>query len=158
VILKTRVTARTVAAGVATIAAAAMLVGCDRPQPSITVLSGAKAKSVSAQAPCVLTGACNADAKKVTRISAPAGTRILVDVPKDLAQAGWIVAAFTADTSGKNTAINGAGSSPIQGEHNVRVQVPQVPSGGSGAYFLQVSSLRPNNQLTTWVVAVQIIQ
>jgi hypothetical protein len=132
-----------------------LLVACDKPQPTVTFFSGSKSDIVSAQPPCVLAGTCGADEKKVAVVGAAGGSRILVDVGKDLSRAGWIVAAYTVDGAGKNTPIQGAGSEPVNGAHTVRLQ---VPSATSGRYFLQVTSLRPNNQLTTWIARVQLTQ
>jgi hypothetical protein len=102
-------------------------------------------------------GSCDAVGSKIRTVKAVGGSKIMVDVPKELADAGWIVAAFTSDAAGKNTPVPtpGASSSPVHGEHSVRLVVPQVTSGG---YFLQISSLRPSRQLTTWIVTVQLTQ
>jgi len=145
--------ATTGALGLVTVGA--LVTSCDKPQPTVTMFNGSKARIVSAQPACLLTGKCGGDNRKVVVVAAAAGSRILIDVPRELARAGWIVAAFTTDASGKNTAIEGAGSTSVRGDHTVRVQVPQASSGG---YFLQVSALRPSNQLTTWVARVQLTQ
>lgn len=149
--------ARTVAAGAGLLAAAALLTGCTKPQPGITLLSGSKSTIVSAQPLCFQLGQCAIKANRVGQITAAANSQILVDVPGSLAGKGWIVAAFTTDSTGKNTAVAtpGANSAPIHGEHTVRLQVPQATSGG---YYLQVSALQPTRQLTTWLVGVQLTQ
>lgn len=150
----TRLRPRALAAGLGVAAAATLLTGCTRPQPSITVLSDNRARSVPAQPACTVLGKCQPIAGRVTEVRATGGSQILVDVPKALADSGWIVAAFTSD--GKtNTPLDGAGSPTIHGRHSVRLRVPQV---SSGSYYLQVTALRPNNQLTTWLLGVQLAQ
>jgi hypothetical protein len=140
---------RAVAAGLAVLAAGAMLTACDKPQPTITVFSGSTSKAIKAQPPCVFSGTCDADQKKIRTLAVASGSTILIDVPKDLANAGWIASAFTQD-AGKNTPVVGAGTSTTK-SFSERLQVPQ----GSGGYFVQVSALKPTNQLTTWVLRVQ---
>ncbi|HEY2041337.1 MAG TPA: DUF2771 family protein [Jatrophihabitans sp.] len=157
-ILTSRRSRRVLSLAIAAGATATVLTGCTKPQPSITVFSGSTSKTVSAQPECVLTSRCNADAGKVSDLNAAPGSTILVDVPKTLASAGWIVTAFTQDSSSKNTPIDGAGSS-ITNNHTVRLQVPQA----GGAYFLQVSppaltQSAQDNRLTTWIVRVQLAQ
>ncbi|MBV9823291.1 MAG: DUF2771 family protein [Actinobacteria bacterium] len=147
---------RPLAAGLALAAMAALLTGCSKPQPTITVLSDSKARTVRAQPACTVLGNCQPVAGRVPQVRAAGGSQILLDVPKALADSGWIVAAFTSD--GKtNTALTtpGAGSDPIRGRHTVRLQVPPATAG---SYYLQVTALRPTNQLTTWLLGVELGQ
>jgi hypothetical protein len=147
---------RPLAAGLALAAAAALLTGCSKPQPTITVLADSKARTVHAQPACTVLGSCQPVAGRVPQVPVAGGSQILLDVPKALADSGWIVAAFTSDGS-KNTALTtpGAASEPIRGRHTVRLQVPPATSGG---YYLQVTALRPTNQLTTWLFGVELWQ
>ncbi|MEO7260301.1 MAG: DUF2771 family protein [Jatrophihabitantaceae bacterium] len=152
--LKSRVLAAGL--GLAATAATTVLAGCSKPQPSITVLSDNRSEIVRAQPACTVLGSCQPVQSRVPQVRATAGSQIMLDVPKELADAGWIVAAFTSD--GKtNTALTtpGAASQPIQGQHSVRLR---VPSATAGSYYLQVTSLRPSNQLTTWLLGVQLRQ
>lgn len=138
------------------VAAGSLLAGCSKPQPTITVLSDDRSRTVAAQPACTVLGSCQPVQSRVPEVRAAAGSQILLDVPKQLADGGWIVAAFTSD--GKtNTALTtpGASSSPIQGRHTVRLQ---VPAATSGSYYLQVTALRPTKQLTTWLLGVQLTQ
>lgn len=159
--LPTRLRPRAVAAGLGLITLASVLTGCSKPQPTITVLSADRARTVPAQPACVVLGSCQPVQSRVPQVKAFGGSQILLDVPKALADRGWIVAAFTSD--GKtNTALStpGAASSPIQGRHSVRLQVPPATSG---SYYLQVTALakkgqQPDNQLTTWLLGVQLSQ
>lgn len=134
----------------------ALLTSCDKPQSSITVLSNDRSSVVAAQPACAMVGTCQLAANRETRIKARGGSQILVDVPKELADAGWIVAAYTTDGT-KNTAVttSGAASGTIHNQHTVRLN---VPDSTVGSYYLQVTALRPSNQLTTWLVGVQLVQ
>lgn len=147
---------RPVAAGLGVLAAAVLLSACDKPQPTITTFTGSKSQAVSAQPACTVLGSCQPESSKVGQVKAAGGSQILIDVPKDLADGGWIVAAFTSDGT-KNTALTtpGASSAPIRGDHTVRLQVPEATTG---SYYLQVTALKPSNQLTTWLVGVQLTQ
>ena len=127
----------------------ALLSACDKPQPTVTVFSGSTAKAVSAQPSCLLLGTCSPSQSRVTGLSVQPGSTVLVDVPKKLADGGWIATAFTQDSAGKNTPVTGAGTSTTT-KLTARLQVPQ----GSGGYFVQISALKPSNQLTTWIVRV----
>ena len=147
---------RVLAAGLPLAATAALLTGCSKPQPGITVLSDNRSKVVRAQPACTVLGSCQPVQSRVPQVPATGGSSILLDVPKELADSGWIVAAFTSD--GKtNTALTtpGAASPPIKGRHTVRLQ---VPAATEGSYYLQVTALRPTSRLTTWLLGVQLRQ
>jgi hypothetical protein len=146
-------TTRRIASGIGLLAVTAMLTGCNKPQPKVTVQSGGTSKIVSAQPLCVLANACSADASKVVHLSAATGSQILIDVPKDLSNASWAVTAFTQDQAGKNSPVGIPGTGvPIKGKHTVRLAVPN----GTGQYWVQVNALVPTKQLTTWIVSVDI--
>ncbi|MDQ1750057.1 MAG: hypothetical protein QOE71_1113 [Pseudonocardiales bacterium] len=136
------------------VAAGVLLTACNKPQPSITVFSGSTAQTVSAQAPCVLDKSCTDDPHKVVDISVRPGSTLLVDVSRDLASAGWIATAYTQDSSGASTSIPGAGTAKPTQNLSARLQVPQA----DGAYLVRVTSVRPTNQLTTWLVRVTLGQ
>lgn len=147
---------RVLAAGLGLAATAALLTGCTKPQPGITVLSDNRSRVVRAQPACTVLGSCQPVQNRVPQVAATGGSQILLDVPKELADGGWIVAAFTSD--GKtNTALTtpGAASPPIKGRHTVRLQVPPATAG---SYYLQVTALRPTSRLTTWLLGVQLRQ
>jgi hypothetical protein len=146
-------TRRRIAAGLGLIAISTVLTACDKPQPKVTVQSGSKSKIVAAQPACVMTKQCGTDQARIVHLAATPGTQMLVDVPKELADASWAVAAFTQDQTGKNTPLDIPGTgTPIKGKHALRLGVPQA----TGMYWLQVSSLAPTKQLTTWIVAVDL--
>lgn len=143
---------RLAALGAAAVATLTLLSACTKPRASITVFSGSTARSVAGQPACVITGKCVANTGKVVDLDAAPGSTILIDVPTDLAHAGWVAAAYASDQSGANSPIAGAGTSAPTTKLSARVAVPQA----SGGYYLQVSAVRPSNQLTTWIVRVAI--
>jgi len=148
---------RAAAALVGLIAATVLLTACDKPQPSITVLSGSTATAVPAQPNCTVAPKgqnCALDASKQRTVQARSGSSLLLDVPPSLASHGYIVAAYTTD--GKtNTPLNtpGVATGPISGKLSVRLA---VPAQAQGSYYLQVTALPPSRQLTTWLVLVQL--
>jgi hypothetical protein len=148
---------RSIAAGLGLLATVSLLSACSKPQPTVTVLSNDKSKIIPAQPTCtMLTTPCALVNSKIKHVTASAGSKILVDVPRSLANGGWIVTAYITDGK-KNTALTtpGAQSGTIQGQHSVRLT---VPSATEGSYFLQVTALRPSDQLTTWVIGVNLTQ
>ncbi len=149
---------RSIAAGLGVLAAATLLTACDKPSPTITVLHGDGSDQVKAQPACAVFGSCHYTQSDVRRINAAGGSQILLDVPKNLADSGWVAAAYTTDAAGtKNTALNtpGASSQPIRGKHTVTLQVPDATTG---SYLIQVTALKPSNQLTTWLIGVTLTQ
>lgn len=148
---------RAAAVLLAPLLAVTLLSACTKPLPSITVFSGTTAKKISAQPRCaIVTNRCKINTNSIPELSAKGGSQILVDVPRKLAHAGWIVSAFTTDATGKNTPIAGAGSSAVSGQHSVRVNVPL----SSGGYLIGVYPTSPTapRVLTAWLVSVRIGQ
>jgi hypothetical protein len=148
------VRARVVAAAVGTVAVSALLTACDKPLPQITFLNGSATYRVSPQTYCFDAQHCRADTSRQLRsIRAAAGSTILVDVPKDVADQHWLVSAFT-ENNGQQAPVQGAGSAVINDSHSARVDVPADLVGGS--YVLAVKST--NGQIPTgvWGVIVQV--
>ncbi|UQX89120.1 hypothetical protein M6D93_03740 [Jatrophihabitans telluris] len=137
----------------ATVTTALALAGCAKHQPAATinVSDGNSSAVIKAQNVCVVAGSCELEQAKVADLTAKAGTTILVGVTKDLADAGWVAAAYT-QTGKTNTAIPGAGTTGVSNNLATRLAVP----ASKGGYFLQFTSLKPSNRLTTWVVRVTI--
>ncbi len=147
---------RAVAVLLGLVAATGLLSSCDRPQPTITVLGNDHAITVPAQPACTIltSGNCALDAGRQGTVHARSGSQLLLDVSPQLADRGYIVAAYTTD--GKtNTPLStpGASTGPMTGTLAVRLT---VPSQAQGSYYLQVSALPPSRQLTTWLVLVQL--
>jgi hypothetical protein len=153
-VLRLPVRPRAAVAVLALLITAALLSACTKPLADLTVFSGTTAKKVTAQPKCVTRSACGLDTGKITELSAKGGSQILVDVPKKLADAGWVVTAFSTDSAGKNSPIAGAGSAQVRGDHSIRLNVPL----STGGYYLQVYPVKPSNVLTTWLVSVKITQ
>jgi hypothetical protein len=147
---------RAVSALLGLIAAAVLLVGCDKPQPAITVHAGTVAATVPAQPTCTILTAqsCPPDADKQRTLTARGGSELVLDVPSELAKRGYLVAAYTTDGK-KNTPLRtpGASTGPITGKKEIRLTVPDQHTG---SYFLQVTALPPSRRLTTWLVLVQL--
>lgn len=138
------------------VAATVLLTGCDKPQPAITVLSGNQATRVPAQPTCTILPRdnCALDAARQRTVRARSGSHLLLNVPSELADRGYLVAAYTTD--GKtNTPLTtpGASTGPTTGKLALRLA---VPAETQGSYFLQVSALPPSRRLTTWLVLVQL--
>ena len=147
---------RAVPAVAGMIAAAVLLTGCDKPQPTITVRGNDQPVTVPAQPSCTIlpAGNCALDGARQRTVAARGGSQLLLDVPSELARRGYIVAAYTTD--GKtNTPLStpGASTGPITGQRTVRLTVPKQ---AKGSYYLQVTALPPSHQLTTWLVLVQL--
>lgn len=151
--------ARSLVAALGLIALVPLLSSCDKPQPTITMLSSNRSTIVPAQPSCTMldAGGCDPVAGRQKTIKAVGGSQILVDVPHQLAEAGWIVTAYTTDgkTNTPLTAPSGVSTGPVRGEHTVRLN---VPAATTGSYYLQITALKPSNQLTNWLCLVQLSQ
>lgn len=140
----------------AAIAAAPLLAGCQKPLPTITVYGDGHAITVDAAAyqfPGGPTHRPVSDYGQAPTLSVQAGSDLLIDVPRQVADNAWVVAAFTLDASSKATPLAGAGSAgALRNQHSTRVT--SAPAG-VGNYYLQVVELRGNQQVGGWVVHVQ---
>lgn len=134
--------------------AAAVLSGCGgtSKKPAVINLADGDAKAtVQPQALCVVGGTCALDQSKVADLTAPGGTYLLVGVSKELADAGYVAAAYT-QSGGKNTAIPNAGTTGVSNDVAIRLPVPT----STGGYIIQFTALKPSERLTTWLVRVTI--
>ncbi len=136
-----------------------MLTGCTKPQPTITVLANNRSTTVPAQPTCTILASnpCTLEAGKRRIVKARGGSQLLIDVPRQLADNGYIVAAYvTSGTTNTPLTTPGAATGPISGQLSVRLT---VPSQVSGSYFVQVNALpskNPSKQLTSWLVLVEL--
>lgn len=147
---------RLLAAGAGVLVLLAVLSACDKPKPTVTMLSNDHATVVPAQPACTIqqTDTCALDVSKQRTISARSGSQILLDVSPQLSDSGYVVAAYTTD--GKtNTPLTTPGAS-TGAVHNKLALRLAVPSQSQGSYYLQVSALAPSRRLTTWLVLVQL--
>ena len=142
----------TIAAG---LAAVATLTSCDKPVPNVTVLSGSTTIVVSPQAYCPDTTAshCRFAAGSIDRVSAIAGSTLLVDVPREVADTSWSVVSASEKADGKFSTIAGANyaSGTITHSHSVRLDVPY----GVGSYFLVIQAKGAATS-GSWVAEVTI--
>lgn len=132
-----------------------LVAGCDKPKPTITVLSNGNSTVVSAQPACTIepTNPCALDPGKQRNITARSGGQLLLDVAPELADNGYVVAAYTSD--GKtNTPLTTPGASTGP-EKSLTVRLA-VPAQAAGSYFLQVSALPPSQRFTTYLILVNL--
>lgn len=133
-----------------------LLAACDKPKPTLTVLSRGHATVVPAQPSCTIepSNPCALAESKLRTVQAQAGGQLLLDVAPELADNGYVVTAFTSD--GKtNTPVASPGvSTGPQKKITVRLAVPAQAAGGS--YFLQLSALPPSTRFTTYLIRVDV--
>lgn len=86
---------RLLAATAATSAALALLTGCEKPAPIVTVVSGAQSVYTEASVFCfdegqtLDSGSCAQRAGDVTEVTVRPGERVGIDVDGELADRGW---------------------------------------------------------------------
>lgn len=135
---------------------AGLVAACQKPLPTITVYGEGKSVIVDAAAYQFSGGPTRrtiSDYAQAPTISVPAGTVLLIDVPRTVAEDTWVVAAFRLDQAGKSTPIEGAGSlEPLHDRHSTRVSTSPA---GLGDYYLQVAQLRGTTQAGGWVIKVR---
>jgi hypothetical protein len=145
-----RVAAAVLGAG----AIATVLSACDKPTPNITVFTGRTTIQVSPAKYCY---DGNANTCRTTSaagsITATSGSTIVVDVPREVADNHWAVAAFVKDSTGKITTIDSSSSAVVSKTHSVRLLVPQA---SSGSYQLSVQSFTGAAATGEWDVEVTL--
>jgi hypothetical protein len=148
-------TRRRIATGLGLIATATVLTACDKPQPKVTVFNGSASKLVSAQPACVTAGTCSPDGANMPTVKAHAGSTLLLDVAKEVADQSWLVQALTADSAGKLTAIDGGGTKNPTKNYAVRVL---VPAQADVRYVLRVTPTIPKPGTRVWMLWVDVTQ
>lgn len=138
------------------VASGGVLVACQKPLPTITVYGDGKSVIVDAAAYQFSGGPTHrqiSDFEQAPTITVQAGSQLLIDVPKTVAQHTWVVAAFSLDSSGASTAIEGAGTPvPLHDQYTARVSTAPI---GVGQYYLQVAEIRGITQVGGWVIKVR---
>ena len=144
---------RRVAAVAAGLAAAGVLTACQKPLPEVTVLSGGTTTTVSPQTYCFDDKHCRFPRSEVGAVAAPAGSTLLVDVPREVAHAYWSVTSAVRRNDGTFRTLKGAAfsSGTVHDSHSTRVQVPD----GIGSYYLVVTQLSSSSK-GSWVAEVTI--
>jgi hypothetical protein len=146
---------RFAAAALGAAALASVLSACDKPTPNVTFLSDNTVSVVSPQTYCFDTNPdhCRfSTSKEIRVIHARGGSRILVDVPRQVATQSWTV---TAATQSKNTftALGVAGdSATVSTGHTAKVT---VPFGQGNTYYLIVKQAA-DGKTGAWLVEVDI--
>lgn len=135
-------------------AGAVLLTGCQKPFPDLTVLSGDTTTTVSPQTYCFDAAHCHFPKSTVGQVSARAGSTLLVDVPRAVADQTWSVVSAVRKANGTFRTIKGANysSNNVHDSHSTRVDVPY----GVGGYYLVVS--QHGSSLGSWVTEVTISQ
>ena len=130
--------------------AAMLLTACDKPAPKITVLGGGKVATVSPSTYCFDADHCRPSrGVDFPSLTTAADEKVLIDVPEQVAQRGWVVSALTLD--GKTRL---ASSGAIHNSHTYR-----VPSGvnSGNPFVVQVNELAgsvPSGSV--WSLLVQV--
>jgi hypothetical protein len=132
-----------------------LLTACHKPLPTITVSGDGKSVIVDAARYQFPGGPLHrpiTDVGDTPTIRVRAGSQLLVDVPRVVADNAWVVAAFTLDSASKSHPLNGAGSaSAIRDRHTTHLSTATV---GVGSYYLQIAEIRGATQAGGWIVHV----
>lgn len=134
---------------------AAVLTACQKPLPTVTVSGDGKSVVVEAANYRFAGGPLHEPVKDVGQapnLNVRAGSQLLVDVPRTVADNAWVVAAFTLDSAGKSHPLAGAGSaSAIHDRHTTHLETTPA---GVGSYYLQVAEIRSASQVGGWILHV----
>ena len=135
--------------------AAGLFAACQKPLPTITVSGDGRSVVVGAARYQFPGGPLRQPVKDVAQaptIRVRAGSQLLVDVPRAVADNAWVVAAFTLDSASRSHPLAGAGSATaIRGRHTTHLSTATV---GVGSYFLQIAEIRGTSQAGGWIVHV----
>ena len=140
----------TVAVGIAVLTG--LLTACERPVPELTVLANRVVTRVNPATYCFDSHSCRTGSASAKTVSATPGSTLLIDVPREVADGQWVVAAYTEDSGGKKTVIDGAGSTLLHDRHSVRLAVPS----STGAYALSIQSFDGTTPTGLWNVVVEL--
>lgn len=126
-------------------AVAVTLTACDKPEAKVTFQSGSTS---------VVVGRGDG-----AELNAKAGSTILIDVPKDIADKQWVAQSLAPDSSGKWSQLTFDGStSPIMSDtHSVRLSVPHVTGEGSNTYAVAVAQVGKTDDTALWKLAVHVV-
>jgi hypothetical protein len=130
------------------LAGTAVLAGCDKPLPKITVQRGSFSTTISPSTYCFDAKHCHTDKLDLPLVSARPDDTVLVDVPRTMASRGWSVSALSLDGT------KSLGGSAIEDQHSYRV----AASANNGQPFIvQVQQLRhgqPDGSKWSFVVKI----
>ena len=136
--------------------AAGLLSSCDKPVPKITLQSGSVSTTVNAQTYCFDLAHCRIRTSGgIGTLRARAGSSILVDVPRDVADRHWSAVSAQIQSNGSFKTLTGAefSSGTQRNSHAARVA---VPFGVGSSYYLVVIAESGSKQTGTWVSKITI--
>ncbi len=134
---------------------AGLVTACQKPLPTITVSGDGKSVIVDAARYQFPGGPLHlpiTDVGDAPSIRVRAGSQLLVDVPRTVADNAWLVAAFTLDSASKSHPLAGAGTATaIRDRHTTHLS---TAAAGVGSYYLQIAEIRGASQAGGWIVHV----
>jgi len=143
-----RALGRAIAAAAVALLAITSLTACDKPLPKVTVLSGSRTVVLGPQTYCFDASHCHFPKTKVSVVHATAGTTLLVDVPREIADHPWQVSSGTLSGNTLKTFVgDNYSTGTISDTHSARVDVPF----GVGTYTLVIRT-----STDAWVAAVSV--
>lgn len=143
----------------ALLAAATVLVACDKPLPRVTVSGNGTIVNLEASTYCFDSNHCRdgdvSDYADAPVLTIGRGEDILVSVPKAVATGQWLVSAFRVDENGNQKAVDGLGTPTLHDVHTTRIQ---TAAAGDQGFFLGIIEFNDNAQDVTgsWVVQVRV--
>jgi hypothetical protein len=136
------------------VAVAALLTGCSKPVPKITVLATKTVYTVSPLKYCGFDRShCRTGSAHFPVVTAGVDDKILIDVPAQVVHKGWAINAVTLDGTkslGTTAAITNSHSYPFPSDENSGnpyiVQVQELhsgkPDGSVWSFVVQVSATK----------------
>jgi hypothetical protein len=137
-------------------ATAAMLAACDKPTPDVTLQSGSRSTVVRPQTYCFDLAHCRIRTSGgVGSLRAEAGSTILIDVPRDVANRSWSAVSAQLQSGGTFKSLSGAAYS-TGAQHDTHTARVAVPYGVGSTYYLLVIAQSGGKQTGTWVSRISI--
>ena len=131
-----------------------MLTACQKPFPTITISGNGKSVLVDAARYQFAGGPLHTpiqDVGQAPDLHVRAGSELLVDVPRSVADNVWVVSAYTLDSVNKAHPLAGAGTAnAVRGRHTTHLSTTPA---GVGDYYLQVAEISTGD-VGGWVVHV----
>ncbi|MGH3264765.1 MAG: DUF2771 family protein [Trebonia sp.] len=141
---------RAAAAVLGAAAISSLLTACQKPTPEVTVLGGGKVVTITPSRYCFDSDHCRADKLDLPAFTVGADDKVMIDVPRQVADRGWQVQALSLKDI--KTVLGSSG--PIHDSHSYRV----ASNAGNGAPFVvQVAELshgKPDGSMWSFVVTV----
>lgn len=124
----------------------AVLSGCEKPAPIVTLVNAGQSVYAEANVFCFegqsdAEGNCSTREQGVTTLEVEGGQPLGIDVAKELSDRGWV--AFAADDSGQGSQEPQQVIEVQREEHYAAFEMPRLRQGG--ALLLTVRALGPND-------------